>query len=222
MTSPPGRRIRGLDAEQRRQARRDQLLDAALELFAADGYHNTSIEQICQAAYVGTKSFYEVFDSREDCYIALLRRITERATTAMVEALRNAPEEEDRAMEQLVSTFVHAFLDDPRIAKASFGEAAGLSPAVERERRSNRRWAAAYIESVWQKYGVPTGQLGVDTHRMAIGMIGGMFDMLGDWMLDSDVTKASDVDALIGDLVDFTRVVRFGLTAPGARRVRSA
>ena len=58
------RTIRGLDAEERRAQRRAQLLDAALELFAANGYLNTSIEQLCQAAYVGTKAFYEVFDSR--------------------------------------------------------------------------------------------------------------------------------------------------------------
>lgn len=75
---PGGRRIRGLDAEQRRAQRRDQLLTAAFDLFAQDGYVNTSIEQICQTAYVGNKAFYELFDSKEDCFLALLNQIGDR------------------------------------------------------------------------------------------------------------------------------------------------
>lgn len=44
MSGRGGRRIRGLDAEQRRAQRRAQLLTAAFDLFARDGYVNTSIE----------------------------------------------------------------------------------------------------------------------------------------------------------------------------------
>ena len=69
-SQPKLRTIRGMDAEQRRAQRREQLLAAAFELFARDGYANTSIEQICQTAYVGNKAFYDLFDSKEDCYIA--------------------------------------------------------------------------------------------------------------------------------------------------------
>ena len=49
------RRIRGLDAEQRRDQRRRQLLESALELFAGQGYQNTSIEQICQHVMIIAK-----------------------------------------------------------------------------------------------------------------------------------------------------------------------
>lgn len=85
------RTICGLDAEQRRAHRREQLLTAAFELIARDGYPNTSIEQICQAAYVGNKAFYEVFDSKEDCYLALLTQIAERIEEQAVAALADAP-----------------------------------------------------------------------------------------------------------------------------------
>src|SRR6266508_4521605 len=77
-----GRRIRGLDAHQRQARRRADLLEATLELVATKGYANTSIEQICQTAFVGTKSFYEIFDSKEACYLAHIeetsRQISER------------------------------------------------------------------------------------------------------------------------------------------------
>jgi AcrR family transcriptional regulator len=209
------RRIKGLDADERRAQRRSQLLDAALELFAAGGYANTSIEQLCQAAYVGTKAFYEVFESREDCYIALLRQITEQLSERMVEVSRTTPEDEHEAARVLVAAFAHGLVDDPRLARVTFGRGTAVSPAVERQRRLNRRWAAGFIESVWRRYGIVADAPGVDPHRMAIGVIGGMFDLIADWLLDNDPGSPADVDALITDLTDFYRVMSDGLALLG-------
>jgi AcrR family transcriptional regulator len=205
------RRIRGLDADERRAQRRGQLLDAALELFAANGYQNTSIEQLCQAAYVGTKAFYEVFESREDCYVALLRDITERLSGRMVEALRQTPDDDAAATPMLVAEFAHGLVDDPRIARVTFGRGSAVTPAVERQRRLNRRWAASFIESIWRRYGILGDDPGVEAHRMAVGVIGGMFDLIADWLLDADPGAPAAVQALITDLTGFYRTFQSGL-----------
>jgi len=205
------RRIKGLDADERRAQRRAQLLDAALDLFAANGYLNTSIEQLCQSAYVGTKAFYEVFESREDCYIALLRQITERLTERMVAVLERAPDDEREASALLVSAFAHGLVDDPRIARVTFGRGSAVSPDVERQRRLNRRWAASFIESIWRRYGIIGDGMSVDPHRMAIGVIGGMFDLIADWLLDSDPANPEHLAALIRDMTDFYDVIQVGL-----------
>lgn len=212
---PAGRRIRGLDATERREQRRGQLLDAALELFATNGYLNTSIEQICQTAYVGTKSFYELFDSREACYVALLRRSTERIMATMVDVLAEAPEDEPTGIRTLIGAFAHTLIDDPRIAKVTFGGARAISAEVERQRRVNRRQAASFIESVWTRYDRPAerrhADADADQHRMAIGAVGGLFDLIADWLLDADPGNPDDVEKLITDLTDFLQVIRRGL-----------
>jgi AcrR family transcriptional regulator len=208
------RRIKGLDADERRAQRRSQLLDAALDLFAANGYLNTSIEQLCQSAYVGTKAFYEVFESREDCYVALLRQITEQLSDRMVDVLQQAPEDEEQASRMLVSAFAHGLVDDPRVARVTFGRGSAVSPDVERQRRLNRRWAASFIESIWRRYGIigsDDAGLDVDPHRMAIGVIGGMFDLIADWLLDSDPANPDHLTALITDLTDFYQTIQAGL-----------
>ncbi|WP_433329473.1 TetR/AcrR family transcriptional regulator [Spirillospora sp. CA-294931] len=195
-----GRRIRGLDAEQRREQRRQQLLDSALALFAEHGYHNTSIEQICQHAYVGTKGFYEIFKGREDCYLALVQQVSEQIKAEVTERLAADPDE--RA---LISAFAHALIDDPRRALVTFGQASGVSPAVERLRRANRRWAARFVESVWSRHGVPPRD---DLHPIAIGLVGGLFDLVADWLVDGD---PADVEGLIHSLDRFYGVVRAGV-----------
>ena len=213
MAEKTGRRIRGLDAEQRRAERRELLLDAALDLFATHGYLNTSIEQICSTAYVGTKSFYEVFDSREACYIALLQRTTERLVAGIVATASALPEDEDEAVPHLVSAFAHSLLDDPRVAAVTFGQAGAISPAVERQRRTNRRWAAGFIESIWHRYEEKTDD--ADRHGVAIGVVGGLFDLVSDWLLDADPEDPGDVERLIDDLTRFYRVVRRGISPGG-------
>jgi AcrR family transcriptional regulator len=224
-TIPTGRRIRGLDADERRAQRRQQVLDAALELIASRGYANTSIEQICQTAYVATRSFYELFDSKEACYLALLEQLTREISEKVVAALDDAPDDGDAATDALLSAFAHALVDDPRVGRASFGEAVGVSTAVERQRRANRRWGAAFLEDVWRRYGVigRGSKIGdADVHRVAVGVIGGLFDLVTDWLHDADTTEdtdagktdaAPDVDTLVRDLTDFYRVVRDGMTS---------
>lgn len=225
------RRVRGLDAEQRRNQRRQQLLDAALELFAANGYGNTSIEQICQAAYVGTKSFYELFDGKETCYLELLRSLTTGLIRDMEDARLAAPDDEPGATGLLVHTFAHALVDDERVARVTFGHASGISPAIERERRSNRRWAAEFVLAFWQRHDGPDGHpthsppdghpthsppvVDVDQYRMALGLVGGLFDLVADWLLDGDPASPADTDQLIAQLAMFADVVRHGLGAIG-------
>lgn len=230
-TTTRQRRIRGLDAGERREQRRRQLLDAALDLFAEQGYANTSIEQICQTAFVGTKSFYELFDSKESCYLGLLERTSQEISERVVTALDEAPGDERAAARVLLSAFAHALVDDPRIARTTFGGAAGISPAVERQRRANRRWSAGFLEDVWARYGAATPKTVAarrELHRLAVGTIGGLFDLVVDWLHDIDGDRTGDgdshdrdstggtatepdVDALIDDLTAFYDVVRAGL-----------
>ena len=207
-----GRRVRGLDADQRREQRRDQLLATALDLVATKGYQNVSIEQICQTAYVSTKSFYELFDSKEACYLALLTQVSEQIEARMQDVLRAGPS----GLDELVAAFAHALVDDPRIAQVTFGAASGVSPAFERQRRVNRRWAASFLEAVWRQYDVtpprrPRSRR-PDLHRIAIGTIGGMFDLVADWLHDSDPAEPAHVATLIADLTAFHRIVCAGIT----------
>jgi len=216
-TSRGPRTIRGLDAEQRRIHRREQLLASAFELIARDGYANTSIEQICQNAFVGNKAFYETFESKEDCYIELLRQIAERIERRVVEILEDTAADNDEMVERLLSAFAHALVDDPRIAVVAFGECAGISPRVERQRRENRRWTATFVEELWRRREFPeiADNAMLDFHALAVLTVGGLFEAVADWLHDyePDAESRPSIDTLIGNLTSFMAVVRAGITA---------
>ncbi|MGV9313638.1 TetR/AcrR family transcriptional regulator [Streptomyces sp. NPDC003691] len=210
-----GRRIRGLDAGERRARRREDLLDAALDLFSAQGYQDTSIEQICKHAYVGTKSFYEVFTGKEALYLALLDRIVADVTGRLAAALDgfggpDGARDERAAARSLIRLFADAFVDDVRVARVTFGEGRAVTPLAEERRRGNRRAAAAFVETAWRRLGVTTDPR---ARVVAMGLIGGLFDIIADWLLDADPALPADRAFLQDGLDRFYTAVSSGLVS---------
>lgn len=209
---PVRRRIRGLDAGERSAQRRRQLLTAATELFARQSYSGTSIEQICQHAFVGTKGFYDHFDSKEACYTALLEQITTGIQQRVAEvAAETAADDWPTRRAAVLAAFVHAIADDPSLAKVTFGEAGGISPAVEAMRRANRRWSAEFLKYQWLQAD-PREEPRLPA--LALATIGGMFELVADWLHHHDDGGAPEsVDTLIADLEHFVTVVDAGRAA---------
>lgn len=209
--SSGGRRIRGLEPEQRRQERRRQLLDSALQHFATQGYARTSIEQICQGAYVGFKGFYDEFATKEALFLALYGELVEQVS-ASVAAVVVGPEFSSRVRE-LLEAFVRAVLDDARVARVLFIEAAGLSPTVEATRRATYRSFADFLFASWvgsRQAGGARLPEGMVTHRISLGLVGAIVGLMVDWLADS---TCNDIDALIDDLEVFCQVLLAGIDA---------
>ena len=70
-------------------ARREQLIDVAISVFARHGYHTTSMNDVAEAAGVTKPVLYQHFASKRDLYLALLdevgRRLLDRITKATAE-----------------------------------------------------------------------------------------------------------------------------------------
>lgn len=66
---PRGRTSSLLSSEVREQQRR-RLVKAAIHVFAEKGFVATTIADIVKGARVSRQAFYELFDSKEDCFLA--------------------------------------------------------------------------------------------------------------------------------------------------------
>jgi AcrR family transcriptional regulator len=79
VSSPPRRR---LPAARRRR----QLLEVALDRFAASGFHSTSMEEIADAAGVTKPVLYQHFGSKQVLYLELLEMVGAELLDAVVSA----------------------------------------------------------------------------------------------------------------------------------------
>src|SRR5687768_18331959 len=89
-TAPRGRHAPPLEVRQDRQRRR--LYAAAGAIFAGVGYAEATAEAIAREAGMSKATFYEHFDNKEDCIIALFDRSADVVLSAMAGARESLAE----------------------------------------------------------------------------------------------------------------------------------
>lgn len=84
MDEPDCKPARGAPArrERRAAARKDQILDAAVRLFAGRGYHRTTTKDIAVEADISEGTIYNYFSSKEALLFAILARLVEQTDPA--------------------------------------------------------------------------------------------------------------------------------------------
>lgn len=124
----------GMSAEERSNRRHEQFLAAGLAVFADRGWTESTVADVCRAAALSPRYFYELFGSREDLFRAVTDRIGEeiRATVrAAVAAPAPDPQARARAVLQALAEY---FIADPRTVRVALME----SLATEQFRRDRR------------------------------------------------------------------------------------
>ena len=71
-------------------ARREQILDVALEVFATAGFHGASMNEVAEAVGVTKPVLYQHFDSKRDLYQALIDEVGNRLLASIAKATAEA------------------------------------------------------------------------------------------------------------------------------------
>lgn len=197
--SGTGRRYGGKTLEERRALRRTQLLDAGLELFGTQGYAQTTIEQLCTAARLNPRYFYEQFTSREDLLGAVYERHVEAVAVRVLAAIEAAPERPEARLEAGLRAFLDGTLADARAARINYFEVVGVSPDLEARRRHA---LGAYADMISGQIDLLArdGQLAVRDHRnAAVALVGATDGLLIDAMRRG---AEADREAIVATLLE--------------------
>ncbi|BDT89409.1 TetR/AcrR family transcriptional regulator [Nocardia cyriacigeorgica] len=125
----------GRSVQERRAERRALFIEAGLTVFAEKSYAASSISDVCAAAGLSRRQFYEQYSSREALLIDIYDQVQHRARAALVEGLATAAGSDPREMLAAATrAYVHAVTDDIRCAQIAFVEIVGVSDTVERHR----------------------------------------------------------------------------------------
>lgn len=124
-----GRVLRG---QATRETRRVQLKEAALQVFAAQGYHATSVSDLVKAASVARGTFYLYFESKEVLFLELLDDLIAelRAGIKGVDPSPGAPGVRAQ-LPVVVSRVLRTVADNRALTRILFREAIGLDEAVD-------------------------------------------------------------------------------------------
>lgn len=119
---------------ERTALRREQILDAAYQVFASKGYATTTIADVAQSLKLGHGTIYRYFDNKLDLFMAVVARILVHLAGALA---GEGPQSsstlaEYRAQVVRIGNRLAELLEgDPALAKLLFNEAMGISDELD-------------------------------------------------------------------------------------------
>lgn len=93
-----------------REQRREQVLDAAREVFVASGFHAAGMDEIADRAGVSKPVLYQHFPSKLDLYLALLDAGIHDLLTSTAAAMRSTTDNKARVLATMQAYF--AFVEE--------------------------------------------------------------------------------------------------------------
>ncbi|MGI8557641.1 MAG: TetR/AcrR family transcriptional regulator [Solirubrobacteraceae bacterium] len=188
-----GRRYGDKTMSERRAERRLRLLDAALDAFGSNGYRATSIEQLCTAAGISTRNFYEEFPDREQLLLALHDDLNLRALNAVLQALAEIhPDDLPARAHAGAKAYFDVMTSDRRWARIALVESVGVSPTAE----AHRRAAIERFAELLRAEATHLAESGAIPQRdytlTSIALVGAINGLINTWTAEGDWGKRVD------------------------------
>jgi AcrR family transcriptional regulator len=170
-----------------RAVREQQMLDAAASVFSRQGYHRATVDEIADAVGISKPMVYLYFGSKEDLFVAVVRREAARLNATITEAVAVGltPYEQLRCGLEAFLTFVAEHRDGWSVLyRRARSQGGPVARGVTAIRRHTIEVIAGLLESAIRE---TDAQLPPRQDLIATGhaIVGGC-EALADWMLDEN------------------------------------
>jgi AcrR family transcriptional regulator len=198
-TAPRGRHAPPLEVRQGQQRRR--LFAAASAVFARSGYADATAESIAREAGMSKATFYEHFDNKEDCIVALFDAAAETVITAM----RGAGEPEGTDPHVRYRAAIGALLGTlatfPDQAQTLLVEIIGAGPHAIARRDHALNTIADYIDATNERDAAAGTVPRLASPLDAFALVGAVVELASRQLRTGTPERLSDLEPVIGRLL---------------------
>jgi AcrR family transcriptional regulator len=157
---------------------RERLIAAMSASVEQKGYRETTVADVVRIARTSRRSFYEHFEDRHACYLALFDAIND-ALMAEVAAAVNPEEPWEQQVDQALGAYLDSIAAQPALSRSFVRELPALgAPGSDRQLAVIERFAAQLVGLVElgrrEQPGIDVGPL---THDMAVMIVGGLREL---------------------------------------------
>jgi len=190
-TKPPtGRRAR------RKAHTRERIFRAALELFAAQGFAATTIEQITEAAGVGKGTFFNYFPSKEHALAAFGEMQLGKMDGVLADP-QTAHQPAGKVLRRMVGALAEEPGRSPALVRALLGAVLSNPAARELMQRNLQRGRERLAE--WLASAQQRGEVRADVSAAELARVAqqAFFGTLLLWAIDSGGNLVDRLDAVV-------------------------
>lgn len=193
--APPNRRrYGGVLPEERQRQRREKLIEGALEVFGTKGFHGATVREVCVAAHLTERYFYESFDSLSALFVAVYNHLREQLMARTMQVLLASHDATPLGMlEPALRVFLEFIRDDPRRGRIMLVDALGVDSEVARLSGETARDYSGLLRMHMSRLLRPDVMQTVDLDLLSDGMIGLNILLAARWMQDGFTTPIDKV-----------------------------
>lgn len=119
----------GLSREQIAESQRERLLAAIAQEVAAHGYRQTTITDVVKTASVSTRDFYELFEGKEECFLAAFEAVRDHLEELVSEAAASEGDWPHQTIAALRAV-LEFFAAEPDLARLCLIESVSATPRI--------------------------------------------------------------------------------------------
>lgn len=186
--------------ERKKKEVRQKIITVAIELFKSQGFQNTTMEQIAEAADVARKTLYNYFPVKEAIADAYVRTISRELALDVLKDLNNLPDTRSRLLTALNHAYSWVEIN-PEITGIcmSYRFRTTYRESDSQAEETGTQQVIAEIFRIGQQTGEIRADLSIRMMVMYIDLLRGT--MLMNWLKDSSQTNLSDEISKLVDLI---------------------
>src|SRR5689334_19689651 len=174
---------------------RQNILGAAMQVFAQKGYHDTRVDDIVEASGSSKGGVYFYFRSKQEIFLALIDDFAQQLETAVIQAITQETEG-IRRVDAALRSCLQVFHTYQPLAKIFLVQAVGLGEVFEQKRMEiHNRFVQAiklYLDHALSEGDIPP----VDTEVAALAWMGAINEVVIRWVLTGEPGPQRSLPAL--------------------------
>jgi AcrR family transcriptional regulator len=178
----PSRTYKGMSAQERADARKQQFLDAGKTVFGRLGFQGANVKDVCAAAGLTERYYYEAFGSLPKLFEAVYLQALARLRQALEEAASQSPQDSLAQVRSMISSYFELLKSDRYLARILILEIYGAAPSISNLYEHGVRQFAARIEKLIGAQDSEFGQQ-LNSNLLAVALVGATSALGMHWRL---------------------------------------
>jgi AcrR family transcriptional regulator len=117
------RQFKGMSLSERKQARREKLIEAGIEAYGTHGFFAVTVKDICTEAKLTERYFYESFKKSEELFQTIFLKLIDQLQHNVMQAIMQASTDPKKMIEAGLTALLTTLKDNPHMARIIYIDA---------------------------------------------------------------------------------------------------
>lgn len=117
------RQFKGLSFSERKQMRREKLIEAGIETYGTHGFFAVTVKDICNEAKLTERYFYESFKKSEQLFQTIFLKLIDELQHNVMQAIMQASSDPHKMIDAGLRALLTTLKDNPRMARIIYIDA---------------------------------------------------------------------------------------------------